>query len=194
MKPGKCCVLLSCVVVLGFAIGCGKEEEPARQQAQQPTAQIAVAPVDQPAVQIQDISDNPAFYSAEGHAAQADFARDLDAAFRPVLSQVLKDAKLLSECDALTENASLSAEVVFVTRQLFASADADALHRALLDAGFHPTPRLGARPSHGRKAVLMSLSTRVQGRYYHVQVTVDLSAQVVRVGVYRPDPQKDRML
>jgi hypothetical protein len=142
------------------------------------------------------ISDNPAFFTVEEITPASDNTRNLDRLFRPVLNDLFEGVKLVAETGRETDN-PLRKEVLgtmtYVVRRLLASADADELHAKLLAAGFHATPRYGARPVHGRAFVLMSLSKSTSMGSYSLGIRLDLSQQTIQVESFELGSRYDRL-
>jgi len=142
------------------------------------------------------ISDNPAFFTVEEITPAGEDTRNLDRLFRPVLNDLFEGVKLVAETGRETDN-PLRKEVLgtmtYVVRRLLAGADADELHAKLLAAGFHATPRYGARPVHGRTFVLMSLSKSTSGKGYSLGVRVDLGKQTIQVESFELSSKYDRL-
>ena len=202
-------ILLS-LCVFGAVSGCSKKTEktnPGPRKTQASTvSQTATAPEAEPAGHaaadspsgIQKISDNPVFFTAKDLSPQAPEALDLDGLLRPVFKNLFEDVKLTEEIGKQPPSADGEVEenqLIYVTRRLLDEADGDELHRVLYQQkGFSRTPRLGAKPTHSRTAVFMSLSKSTSRRGYSLVIVVDFGKQQLRVISYRLGSKYDRLM
>lgn len=142
-----------------------------------------------------DISDNPNFFtSAEKHSTSP-AVKDLDGLIRLVLVKTFGGAKLVEVRD--TPEKRLDGEVIlttmtYVVRRLLDGPAGDELHRALMAAGFARSPRIGAKPSHSRKAVVMSFHKTTSRAGYSLVFKLDLIQQKMEIQSYKLS-RSDRM-
>ncbi|MBU9888394.1 MAG: hypothetical protein KTQ49_00810 [Candidatus Omnitrophica bacterium] len=145
-----------------------------------------------------DISDNPGFFTAQDLEPGPGVPEDLDKLIRPVLKQLFKDAKLVEDIGEQPPQADGEVEenkLVYVVRLLLTEAEADQLHTELNQKRKWPaSPRLGAKPNHGRKQAVMSLfkSTRLRG--YSLVISVNYETQQIAVISYRLGSKYDRLM
>lgn len=145
-----------------------------------------------------DISDNPGFFTVQDKTPAPGVPQDIDKLIRPVLKRLFKNAKLVE--DIGEQPPALDGEVeenklVYVVRLLLTEAEADQLHTELHDKMKWPaSPRLGRKPTHGRKQAVMSLfkSTRLRG--YSLVIEVNYETQRITVTSYRLGSKYDRLM
>ncbi len=142
-----------------------------------------------------DISDNPNFFAVPEKSLTAPAVEDLDGLIRPVLVKTFGGAKLAEAKDAPEKR--LDGEVIlttmtYVVRRLLDGPAGDELHRALMAAGFARSPRIGAKPVHSRKAVVMSFHKTTSRAGYSLVIKVDLVQQKIEIQSYKPS-RSDRM-
>jgi hypothetical protein len=145
-----------------------------------------------------DISDNPGFFKAQNITPGPGVPQDLDRLFRPVLKRLFKDAKLVEEIGEQPVRVDGEVEenkLVYVVRLLIAEAEADQLHKELHEKMKWPaSPRLGAKPVHGRKQAGMSFFKSTSLRGYSVVITVNYETQRIAVISYRLGSKYDRLM
>jgi len=143
-----------------------------------------------------DISDNPSFFMARNLTPGLGVPQDLDKLIRPVLKQLFKDAKLVEDIGEQPPRIDGEVEenkLVYVVRLLLASAEADQLHTELHEKqGWHDSPRLGRKPSHGRKEASMSLFRSTSLRSYSFVIGVNYETQKITVISYRLGSKYDQ--
>jgi hypothetical protein len=82
----------------------------------------------------------------------------------------------------------------YVVRRLFDVKEGDALHAAFRGSQFSLSPRYGAKPQHGRTAVLMSFFKRVGPRAYSLGIRMDVEKQTIEVTSFELGTKYDRLM
>ena len=194
-------VFVVACLATAFLGGCRKKEAdksqppPSQSQfAEEPTKQ---AKQKQPA--IINISDNPAFFSATAISSKAAEVKDLDKLFRPVLTKLFGEVKLIEE--SLSSEKRLDGEVIenrmaYVVRLILTPQEGDNLHSSLKKAGFVSSPRLGSKPTHykSKSIVAMSLMKTTSLRGYSLVIKVDADKQRIEIESYKLGSKYDRMM
>lgn len=146
--------------------------------------------------QIQDISDNPAFFSAVAIEPQTAEEKEIMELIVPVFEGQLKQVKLIEEHGPYTDGLypDVKFTLTFISRKLFDSKDCDDLHALFLQNKFNPSPRLGKKPSHGNTVVAMSFFRTTKPPTVHsLSLRMDLLNAKIIVYVYKPNSPLDRM-
>jgi hypothetical protein len=145
-----------------------------------------------------DISDNPGFFTAQDIIPGPGVPQDIDKLVRPVLKQLFKDAKLvedIGEQPPARDGEVEENKLVYVVRLLLTEAEADQLHKELNEKRKWPaSPRLGAKPTHGRKQAVMSLFKSTSLRGYSFVIDVNYETQKITVVSYRLGSKYDRLM
>ena len=145
-----------------------------------------------------DISDNPGFFTAQNITPGPGVPQDLDKLIRPVLKRLFKDAKLVEDIGAQPPRIDGEVEenkLVYVVRLLLTEAEADQLHNELHEKMKWPaSPRLGRKPTHGRKEAVMSLFKSTSLRGYSFVIGVNYELQKITVISYRLGSKYDRLM
>lgn len=145
-----------------------------------------------------DISDNPGFFTVQDKTPEAGVPRDIDKLIRPVLKQLFKDAKLVEDIGEQPPRIDGEVEenkLVYVVRLLLTEAEADQLHKELNEKRKWPaSPRLGAKPTHGRKQAVMSLFKSTSLRGYSFVIDVNYETQRITFISYRLGSKYDRLM
>lgn len=145
-----------------------------------------------------DISDNPGFFTVSDKTPVDPTAQDLDEMVRPVLKQLFKDVKLVEEFGEqppARDGEVVENKLVYVVRQILAEPDVDQLHHELhVNRKWPASPRLGRKPTHGRKEAVMSFSRSSSRRGYSLVIGVNYETQRVTVISYRLGSKYDRLM
>jgi hypothetical protein len=145
-----------------------------------------------------DISDNPGFFTAQNKIPETPVSQDLDQLMRPILKRLFKDAKLVEDIGEQPPRVDGEVEenkLVYVVRLLLTEAEADQLHKELNEKMKWPaSPRLGAKPVHGRKEAGMSLFKSTSLRGYSLVLGVNYETQRITVISYRLGSKYDRLM
>lgn len=145
-----------------------------------------------------DISDNPGFFTAQDKIPGAGVPQDLDKLIRPVLKRLFKDVKLVEDIGEQPPRIDGEVEenkLVYVVRQLLDESDVDQLHKELNEKMKWPaSPRLGAKPTHGRKEAVMSLFKSTSLRGYSLVIGINYQTQRITVISYRLGSKYDRLM
>ncbi|MBN1493829.1 MAG: hypothetical protein JW938_06735 [Candidatus Omnitrophica bacterium] len=167
-------ILLFIIVCTGCS---GKSDD---KHASEPTKQSAPRTASS---QIQDISDNPGFYTATAIKPTRADVKALDAVIMPVLKKVYGDAKLVSETPPSdwSWQEDLLEGFTYVVKRWFAITEDDELHAAFLQAGFNPSPRLGRKPSGGG----MSFFKNAGGKTHTLVIKMEGRSQTIVVTSYK---------
>jgi len=141
--------------------------------------------------------DNPQFFSARNFTSETAVSKDIDSIIRPVLVKAFKEAKLISAKGP--EAPRRDGEVVedrltYSVRPILILSDGDKLHTAFRAAGFPTSPRLGSKPQHGRKNVMMTFFRSTSLRGYSFEMNVDIAKQQIDVMSYRLGSKYDRLM
>jgi hypothetical protein len=144
-----------------------------------------------------DISDNPGFFTAQDLTPGPGVPQDIDKLIRPVLKKLFKDVKLVQDVGEQPPGRDGEVEenkLVYVVRLLLTEAEADQLHTELHEKrGWPASPRLGRKPTHGRKQSAMSLFKSTSLRGYSFEIRVNYETQKIAVIAYRLGAKYDRM-
>jgi len=145
-----------------------------------------------------DISDNPGFFMAQDKTPEPGVPQDIDKLIRPVLKGLFKDVKLVEDIGEQPPRIDGEVEenkLVYVVRQLLDESDVDQLHTELNGKQKWPaSPRLGRKPTHGRKEAVMSLFRSTSLRGYSFVIGVNYETQRVTVISYRLGSHYDRLM
>lgn len=195
MRSFLLCVL---AVAILFLTGCRSNKDDAAKQNDADTSSQTNSKSSKlfPVEGMTHISDNPKYFQSEDQKPISAQSKGLDAAIRPVLVKLFGGAKLIGENEKTQENihdTELLNSTTYVVRRLLALEDGDELHKALLDENFGISPRLGAKPQHGRKFVVMSLFKHTGGVQYSLVIMLNLEEQTITVKSYKLGSKYDRM-
>lgn len=181
---------------LFFAIfisnGCGKntEYEPTKYQSQAGLEKLT-------AQQGQSSPDNPKFFSIRNFTSGTAVSKDIDSIIRPVLIKAFKDARLISAKGPEAprwDDEVVEDRLIYSVRPILILSDGDKLHSAFRAAGFPTSPRLGSKPSHGRKNVIMSFFRSTSLRGYSFEIDVDIARQQIEIKSYKLGSKYDRLM
>jgi len=172
--------------------GCGQNQggEPTKYQSQAGLEKLTMQGG-------QASPDNPRFFSARNFTSGTSVAKDIDSIIRPVLVKTFKDTKLISAKGP--EAPRIDGEVVedrliYSVKPILILSDGDKLHAAFRAAGFPTSPRLGSKPQHGRKNVMMSFFRSTSLRGYSFEINVDIAKQQIEVMSYKLGSKYDRLM
>jgi len=176
-------ILMMMLISCGCSEGKIKEATAATQKGAGANTQSVRGKAEAPAV-MQDLSDNPAFFTAADIIPSKPTVRALDELIRPILKKTFRDAKLISETipPNLQGTGDLIDRVQYVVRQLFYIHEDDMVHKAFLDGGFGTSPRLGSKPSRGAMSFLRSKGGRT---VYSLIVRMHEKEQILEVMSYK---------
>jgi len=174
--------------------GCGEKtgDEPTKYQSQEGLAKLSgmAAPQNTP-------GDNPDFKSLKAIPPQTPTAKDIDSIIRPALAKTFQDAKLISATGQEApkrDGEVIEDRLIYAVKVRLDRNGGDALHAALRAQGFSTSPRLGSKPTHASKKVLMSLFETTRLRTYSFVIIVDAEKQQVVVESYRLGSRYDRLM
>jgi hypothetical protein len=143
---------------------------------------------------IQNISDNPAFFSAQEIEPQSPAVKHLDSLIRPSLVKLFGGAKLIGEKGTETR---VDGEVVlntlfYAVRRYADEKDGIDLHDALRARNFSRSPRLGAKPTVTNKFIAMSFTKSTSEGSYSIALQINLLDQSIKVESYQLGSKYDR--
>lgn len=173
--------------------GCGQKpgDEPTKYRSQEGLEKLTMQ------AQAAATADNPKFRAQRNITPENASAKDIDSIIRPVLVRIFKDAKLVSAIGP--EAPKVDGEVVedrllYSVKSIMTEPDGDKLHGAFRSVGFALSPRLGAKPTHSRGKVYMSLMKSTRQRGYSFVIIVDTKKQQVEVESYKLGSKYDRLM
>ncbi len=145
--------------------------------------------------QIEDISDNPGFFTASVIEPSGDEANAMLKLLVPLFERQLKQVKLVEEHGEYTDGSwpDVKYSLTFISRKLFDMKDGDDLHALFLENGFNPSPRLGKKPQHGRNSLAMSLFKTSGSTVHSMTIRMYMLDSKIIVYVHKPDSPLDRM-
>lgn len=191
-------VFMGFMLIMALAVGSCEKKENGTAPGQSSASETdgSAGPFSQEGMA--SISDNPAFFASRDLVPSSAPVKDLDALIRPVLVKLFGGAKLIEEVNSpVTER---DGEVIlnsmkYSVKLLLDGPAGDELHQALKqDAHFSSTPRLGAKPVHGRKKVAMSLSKSTSRSGYSLVLSLDLVNQFIEIRSYKLGSKYDRLM
>jgi hypothetical protein len=190
-------VVLSIMVFIGLAVsGCSKEDPAEAQPTVSKNTGVTSDPLQKNTVQpmIQNISDNPAFFSAQEIESQSPAVKHLDSLIRPSLVELFGGAKLIGEKGTETR---VDGEVILNTlyysvRRYADEKDGTDLHAALCARHFTPSVRLGAKPTITHRFIAMSFTLSTSEGSYSIVLQIDLTDQSCKVESYQLGSKYDR--
>lgn len=180
--------LLSVKTGLAEKIG----DEPTKYQSQEGLAKLSGMAAPQ-----NTLGDNPDFKSLKAVPPQSPTAKDIDSIIRPALVKIFQDAKLISATGTeapKTDGEVIEDRLIYAVKVRLDRNGGDALHGILRSRGFSTSPRLGSKPTHAGKKVLMSLFETTRLRTYSFVIIVDAENQRVVVESYRLGSKYDRLM
>lgn len=192
-KPFVVSYLTAAFLFVFLGTGCGQKpgDEPTKYRSQEGLEKLTAS------AQAGASAANPGFSLARNITPGTPTSKDIDSIIRPVLARTFKDVRLISAKGP--EAPKIDGEVVedrliYSVRTVLTMADGDKLHGAFLSAGFKTSPRLGRKPTHGRKNVLMSLFRSTSLRGYSFVINVDIGKQKIEIESYRLGSKYDRLM
>jgi len=167
--------------------GCGEKigDEPTKYQSQEGLERLSMP------------QDNPEFSSAKDVIPKTPVSKDIDSIIRPALAKTFQDAKLISATGPEApkrDGEVIEDRLIYAVKVRLDRNGGDALHSMLRSRGFSTSPRLGSKPTHASKKVLMSLFETTRLRTYSFVIIVDAEKQQVVVESYRLGSKYDRLM